>query len=365
MVLTLAIPIRAVYGLEDFITMRHLQNMAKVMLVTGLIVAYGYMTEAFIAWYSGNQYEGFMMLNRMTGPYAPVYWALILCNVVVPQVLWFKRVRTSVPALFVISLIVNVGMWLERFVIIVTSLHRDFLPSSWGMYRADVLGLVDVRRHDRAVPDAAVPLPALPADDLDLRDADDAAGSEGGRMMTARARPTVYGLMAEFDDPTGARRRRRTARTAKATGGWTRTRRSRSRSCTRRSASHHTRLPLIVLIGGLCRRRRRLRAAVLGVGDRLSAERRRQAAPQLAGVHPGDLRVHDSRRGAVGGARHAGAERAAAAVSPGVQRAALRAGEPQPVLPVHRGARSEVRPRGDARSSSRRSSPREVTTVAD
>jgi Ni/Fe-hydrogenase subunit HybB-like protein len=134
MVLTLAIPIRAVYGLEDFITMRHLQNMAKILLVTGLIVAYGYTIEAFMAWYGGNAYEAFMIWNRMTGPYAPVYWALIGCNVVLPQALWFKRVRTSVPMLFVISLIVNVGMWLERFVIVVTSLHRDFLPSAWGMY---------------------------------------------------------------------------------------------------------------------------------------------------------------------------------------------------------------------------------------
>jgi Ni/Fe-hydrogenase subunit HybB-like protein len=134
MVLTLAIPIRAVYHLEDFITMRHLQNMAKVMLVTGLIVGYGYMVEAFIAWYSGDRYEGFVPINRMTGPYALEYWALIFCNIATPQALWFKRVRTSVPALFVISIIVNIGMWLERFVIIVTSLHRDFLPSSWGMY---------------------------------------------------------------------------------------------------------------------------------------------------------------------------------------------------------------------------------------
>jgi len=136
MVLTLAIPIRAVFGLEDFITMRHLQNMAKVMLVTGLIVAYGYLTEAFIAWYSADKYEGFVPLNRLTGPYAMSYWALLFCNVVVPQLLWLTRVRTSVPALFVIALIVNVGMWLERFIIIVTSLHRDFLPSSWGMYSA-------------------------------------------------------------------------------------------------------------------------------------------------------------------------------------------------------------------------------------
>jgi Ni/Fe-hydrogenase subunit HybB-like protein len=134
MVLTLAIPIRAVYGLEDFITVRHLQNMAKVMLVTGLIVAYGYAIEAFIAWYSADAYEGFMIWNRVTGPYAPAYWALLLCNVVIPQALWFRGVRSSVPLLFVLSLVVNVGMWLERFIIVVTSLHRDFLPSSWGMY---------------------------------------------------------------------------------------------------------------------------------------------------------------------------------------------------------------------------------------
>ena len=134
MVLTLAIPIRAVYGLQDFITSRHLQNMAKVMLLSGLIVGYGYMTEAFIAWYSADQYEWFVPINRLTGPYAPAYWLLLFCNIVVPQLLWFRRVRTNVPALFVISLVVNVGMWLERFIIIVTSLHRDFLPSSWGMY---------------------------------------------------------------------------------------------------------------------------------------------------------------------------------------------------------------------------------------
>ena len=134
MVLTLAIPIRAAYKLEDFITMRHLQNMAKVMLVTGLIVAYGYLTEAFIGWYSADRYEGYVTLNRLSGPYAPAYWSLIICNVVIPQALWFEGVRTSVPALFIISLIVNVGMWLERFVIIVLSLHRDFLPSSWGNF---------------------------------------------------------------------------------------------------------------------------------------------------------------------------------------------------------------------------------------
>jgi len=134
MVMTLAIPLRRLYRLEDFITLRHLQNMAKVMLATGLIVAYGYLMEAFMAWYSGNIYEQYMMRNRTGGPPAPFYWALILCNVLIPQLLWSARVRSNVPLLFAIAIVVNIGMWLERFVIIVTSLHRDFLPSSWGMY---------------------------------------------------------------------------------------------------------------------------------------------------------------------------------------------------------------------------------------
>src|SRR5574339_251081 len=134
MVLTLAIPLRVIYGLEDFITMRHLENMGKVMLVTGLIVGYGYMMEAFFGWYSANQYESFMIWNRMTGPYAPIYWSLVFCNIVSPQFLWIKKVRTTPILLFVVAMIVNVGMWLERFVIVVTSLHRDFLPSSWGMF---------------------------------------------------------------------------------------------------------------------------------------------------------------------------------------------------------------------------------------
>jgi len=134
MVLTLAIPLRAAYGLEDFITMRHLQNMAKVMLVTGLIVAYGYLMEGFISWYSGNEFEQFIVVNRAMGPYAPFYWALLLCNVIVPQALWSERVRSNVLVLFIIAIIVNIGMWLERFIIVITSLHRDFLTSSWGMY---------------------------------------------------------------------------------------------------------------------------------------------------------------------------------------------------------------------------------------
>ena len=134
MVLALAIPLRSAYGLQGLITDKHLDNAAKVMLATGLIVAYGYMMEAFMGWYSANPYERFMIWNRMTCPYWYMYWALILCNVVAPNTLWIKNLRTSVPYLFLMSLIVSVGMWLERYVIIVVSLHRDFLPSSWGMY---------------------------------------------------------------------------------------------------------------------------------------------------------------------------------------------------------------------------------------
>jgi molybdopterin-containing oxidoreductase family membrane subunit len=137
MVLTLAIPIRSVYGLQDFITEKHLDNMAKVLLATGLMVAYGYMMETFMAWYGGNEAETATMIDRMTGGYRVAYWALIACNVLTPQLLWFKKVRTSVLPLWVISIVVNIGMWLERFVIVM-SLHRDFLPSSFGMYTPTV-----------------------------------------------------------------------------------------------------------------------------------------------------------------------------------------------------------------------------------
>jgi molybdopterin-containing oxidoreductase family membrane subunit len=135
MVLNLAIPLRWLYRLEDVITMRHIENMAKVMLATGLIVAYGYFMELFMAWYSGNFFEWFMMKNRISGPYGWSYWALILCNVIVPNTLWSKKARTNTIWLFIVSLFVGVGMWLERFVIIVTSLYRDFMPGAWGWYQ--------------------------------------------------------------------------------------------------------------------------------------------------------------------------------------------------------------------------------------
>jgi molybdopterin-containing oxidoreductase family membrane subunit len=136
MVLVLAIPIRRFYGVQDMMTLRHLDNAAKVMLGTGLIVAYGYMMEAFYAYYSGNLYEQFMFKNRMLGPMAWSYWCLITFNILIPQLLWIRKVRRNPAMLFAASLVILFGMWLERFVIVVTSLHRDFLPSSWGMYVA-------------------------------------------------------------------------------------------------------------------------------------------------------------------------------------------------------------------------------------
>ncbi len=133
MVLTLGIIVRKVYALEDFITMYHLDKITKIMLVTGMMVGYAYSCEFFIAWYSGNGYETFAFINRAFGPYWWAYWIMIACNVVVPQIFWFKKYRSSIPVLFVASLLVNVGMWFERFVIVIT-LTRDFLPSSWDSY---------------------------------------------------------------------------------------------------------------------------------------------------------------------------------------------------------------------------------------
>ena len=134
MVLTLMVICRQVFGLGHIITIRHFDYMAKIMLVTGSMVGYAYGMEFFTAWYSGNPYELFTFKNRALGPYAWAYWTMITCNVISPQIFWFKKARTSIPILFVMSIVINIGMWFERFVIIVTSLHRDFLPSSWGYF---------------------------------------------------------------------------------------------------------------------------------------------------------------------------------------------------------------------------------------
>ncbi len=134
MVLTILIPARALFGLKDLITTRHLENMCKVILATGCMVGYAYSMEFFTAWYSGNPFETFVFVNRAGGPYAWAYWTMVTCNVITPQLFWFKKIRTSPWLIFALAIFVNIGMWFERFVIIVTSLHRDFLPSSWGYF---------------------------------------------------------------------------------------------------------------------------------------------------------------------------------------------------------------------------------------
>jgi molybdopterin-containing oxidoreductase family membrane subunit len=134
MVLTLVLPFRKLYHLEHYITERHINNMANVMLCTGMIVAYGYIMEAFMSFFSGDEFEHFMMVNRASGPYARTFWVLVLCNILIPQAIWSSRVRRNHVLLWFISLVINVGMWLERYVIVVTSLTRDFTPSAWHMY---------------------------------------------------------------------------------------------------------------------------------------------------------------------------------------------------------------------------------------
>lgn len=135
MVMTLAIIVRKIFNLQDYITVNHLEKMNKIMLLTGMMVGYAYTIEFFVAWYSGNLYEIFAFINRATGPYAWGYWIMITCNVLVPQIFWFKRFRRTVPVMFAASILINVGMWFERFVIVVSSLANDFLPSSWDYFK--------------------------------------------------------------------------------------------------------------------------------------------------------------------------------------------------------------------------------------
>ena len=142
MVLTLAIIARRFYNLDNIITLNHFDKMAKIMLLTGSIVGYAYAMEFFIAWYSGNIYEYFTFTNRALGPYAWAYWTMLTCNVLVPQFFWFKQLRRNVKFLFVASILINIGMWFERFVITVTSLSRDFLPAAWDYYSPTIIDIL-------------------------------------------------------------------------------------------------------------------------------------------------------------------------------------------------------------------------------
>ena len=125
---------KAIPVLKDYVTIHHMETMNKVIMTTGLLVGYAYASEFFIAWYSGHNFEQYVFLNRAFGPYAWSYWIMVSCNVLIPQLFWFRKIRRSIAAMFVISIFVNIGMWFERYVIVVTSLHRDFLPSSWGIF---------------------------------------------------------------------------------------------------------------------------------------------------------------------------------------------------------------------------------------
>ena len=139
MVVTLMVLARQIFNLKSIVTIGHLERMNKIILVTGMLVGYAYAMEFFMAWYSGYEYESFAFINRATGPYAWAYWIMVSCNVISPQLFWVRKFRRSIPVMFIVSIFVNIGMWFERFVITVTSLHRDFLPSSWGYYSPTII----------------------------------------------------------------------------------------------------------------------------------------------------------------------------------------------------------------------------------
>ena len=191
MVLTLMVICRKAFRLEHIITLRHFDYMAKIMLVTGTMVGYAYAMEFFTAWYSGNPYEMFTFLNRALGPYAWAYWIMVTCNVISPQIFWFKKARTSIPILFVMSIVINIGMWFERFVIIVTSLHRDFLPSAWGYFTSHDLGRVVPARELRALLHDVLPVRALSSDGGHRRGQDRPAA--GRSALAARPRTRDQG----------------------------------------------------------------------------------------------------------------------------------------------------------------------------
>jgi molybdopterin-containing oxidoreductase family membrane subunit len=218
MVLTLLIPVRKLCGLEEIITVRHIELMSKVLLATGSMVGYAYAVELFTAYYSGNPYEMATFKNRMVGPYAWAYWTMITCNVILPQLFWFKKIRTNLVAVFILSICVNIGMWFERFVIVVTSLHRDFLPANWGFYSPTWVELLTLAGSFgffltlfllfvRFVPLVAMAevksvIPqADPHDPLSrLKDAVPAAVEEAKPEAPGPAQPTQrLGLLAEFE----------------------------------------------------------------------------------------------------------------------------------------------------------------------
>jgi len=140
MVLTLVIIMRKVFNLKDYITNSHINAIAKVLIFISLIMAIGYSTEIFMSWYSGNQYEGFTFFhNRINGEYRWAFWIMILCNVIAPQLFWLKKIRSNIVIVFIIALLINLGMWFERFIIVITSLTKDYMPANWGTYHPTIV----------------------------------------------------------------------------------------------------------------------------------------------------------------------------------------------------------------------------------
>ena len=325
------------------------------MLVTGMIVGYGYVSEAFFGWYSANKYEGFMIWNRMSGPYAPIYWALIFCNIIMPQFLWIRRVRTSTLGLFCVAMVVNVGMWLERFVIVVTSLHRDFLPSSWGMYYPTIwdwmtfIGTIGLFLTLFFLFIRFLPMISI----FEMRTmAPEAKVKRVGGALMATAHtlpPAIYGLMAEFDDPTAL------VAAAKRTyaAGYREDRHVLAVSD--RGSVGGDRPARPAAVADRARRRphraadraRRCRNGCTTIAYPINiAGKPLNSWPQFI---PVTFELTILFAALSGGDRDDPAERAADAVSPGVQRGALRAREPGQVLPAGRVDGPEVRSGADAR----------------
>ncbi len=209
MVVTLAVPARQFFGLKRIISIKHLELMNKIILATGTMVGYAYGMEFFIAWYGGGEYEGFAFINRAFGNYAWAYWTMISCNVLAPQIYWFKKMRTNVWITLAVGVIVNVGMWFERFVIIVSSLARDFVPSSWGYFIPTALGLRHPGRQLRTVLHLVPALLPLPADGGDGRgqSSHPSGARPWGRALSAGKAMSDESKHSK-DSDTGARRRR-------------------------------------------------------------------------------------------------------------------------------------------------------------
>ena len=197
MVVTLMVLVRKALHMERILTNKHFDNMAKIMLVTGSMVGYAYSMEFFIAWYSGNTYEQFIFINRAFGPYAWAYWTMITCNVLSPQIFWFRKARTSMAVMFVVSIFINIGMWFERFVIVASSLHRDFLPSSWDYYSptfwdvSTFIGSFGLFFTMFLLFVRFLPMVATAEVKAVLPEADPHMGEE--RVMVEAAQPTVHG----------------------------------------------------------------------------------------------------------------------------------------------------------------------------